>query len=232
LEQGLSAALVLTVSPDCGSAVSNASPIVTVHGTTTIAGSEAAADFVWSPVTDPNIPSPTWLTDADAAACHPVASTPAATTSVSHLVDGLRMTTAGPTSLPGGTMFVVTLTATNTTSTTFHGTIGVMAATQVKGNGFPSFVTPDQIDTRADLMGMGISGAAMKGVTSFSTGAELKDQSLAAGATMTVSFYLDATVAPVIVGPVRGWVPAVQRDGTGATQMADPRGFPTLTLPH
>ncbi len=54
LGQGLSAALVLIVSPDCGSAVSNASPIVTVHGTTTIEGSAAAADFVWSPVADPN----------------------------------------------------------------------------------------------------------------------------------------------------------------------------------
>ncbi len=164
--------------------------------------------------------------------CHPVTIPPAATTSVSHLVDGLRMTTAGPTRLPSGTMFVVTLTATNTTSTTFHGTIGVMAATHVKGNGFPFFVTTDQIDTRADLIGMGIGGAAMKGVTAFSTGAELKDQSLAAGATTTLRFYLDATVDPVIVGPVRGWVPAVQRDGSGATQMADPDGFPILTLPH
>jgi hypothetical protein len=232
LGQGLSAALVLTVSPDCGSAVSDANPTVTVHGTTAIAGSAAAADFLW-PVTDLNSPSPTWLTAADAAVCRPVGSPPATTTSASHLVDGLRMTTAGPTRLPSDTMFAVTLTVTNTTSTMFHGTIGVMAATHVKGIGFPSFVTPDQLDTRADLIGAGIGGATTKDVTAFSVGAELRHQSLAAGATMTVSFYLDATVVdPVIVGPVRGWVPVVERDGTTVTRMAGSGGYPVLTLPH
>ena len=232
LEQGVSAALVLIVSPDCGADTSGADAIVTVHGTTTIAGSAAPADFLWLPVTDPSNPSPTWLTDAYAALCHPVASPPATTTSVSHVVDGMRMTTAGPTRLPSGTMFVVTLTATNTTRTTFRGALGVMAATRVAGDGFPSFVTPDRIDTRADLIGAGIVGAQVKPLTAFSTGAELRHQSLAAGATMTCSFYLDATDAPEIVGPVRGWVPVVQRDGTSAAAMPDAGGYPVLTLPR
>jgi hypothetical protein len=129
-------------------------------------------------------------------------------------------------------MFVVTLTATNTTSKAFNGTIGVMAATRVNGNGFPSFVTPDQIDTRTALIAAGIGGATKNGVTPFLTGAELRHQSLAAGATMTVSFYLNASAASVIVGPVRGWVPVVERDGTSAALTAEPDGFSVLTLPH
>jgi hypothetical protein len=231
LAQGLSAALVVAVTPDCAVTDIGPAPTVTVHGSMSVDGKPARSQFVWLGAHD----SPealTWLADAVASVCRPHTSPPSALATVTQVVRGVRMTTSGPLRPPLQTPVDVTLTATNTTQHRIRASLGVMLVDSTRSNGFSPMLGPDQFDTRPGIVGSGYGGVQVRGVTPLESAVLAKDQALAPGATLTITFHVDVSPGTDLIGPTRGWLPALVLGSDVLPVPVDVRRYPAVTLPR
>ena len=226
----MSAALVVAVTPNCAVTDAGATPAVTVHGSMSFDGRVTRSQFVWLGAHD-STHALTWLADAVTAVCHPKAGAPIASAIVTQVVRGVRMTTSGPLHPPLQTPVDVTLTATNTTQHRIRASLGVMLVDSTRSNGFSPMVGPDQFDTRPEIMGSGFGGPTVHGVTPLESFVIAKDQSLAPGATLTITFHVDVSPGTDLIGPTRGWLPALVIGSGLVPEPVDARRYPTVTLP-
>jgi hypothetical protein len=229
--QGKSAGLVIWLEPNCTVRPPPPTAVVTVIGAIQSPTGSAPASYTLPEPLDGSS-SPTWLQQGAAAACTP--QTPSHSGQVEVVEEtfgGLRLTTSGPSHPPGSEPFSVTLTATNVTNAPYRGGLGVCVTDRIRGNGLAQPVGPDALDTRTNLTAWGSFGfPAPAGTTSVTLGAVLKDETIGPGATLTLTFYLDAARIQELLGPTRGWIPVLWPNGSPSAAQPDSSHYPIIVL--
>jgi hypothetical protein len=229
--QGKSAGLVIWVEPNCAVRSPPPTVVVTVVGSIRSPTGYAPASYTLPEPLDGSS-SPTWLQQGVAAACTPQAPSQSGQVEVvEQEFGGLRLTTSGPRYPPGSEPFTVTLTATNVTNAPYRGGLGVCVTDRIRGNGLAQPVGPDALDTRTNLTAWGSFGfPAPAGTTSVTLGAVLKDETIGPGATLTLTFYLDAARIQELLGPTRGWIPVLWPNGSPSAAQPDSSHYPIIVL--
>lgn len=90
----------------------------------------------------------------------------------------------------------------------------------------------DPLDSRRNLTGYSSAGTSENGSTRVWSGILLKDETVAPGETLTLTFDLDAAWTQELLGPTRVWIPMLWSNETPTPTQPDSIHYPIIVLPR